>query len=360
MDLFDRYFRTLRIFLPKDQRDDIIRELSEEIRAQVGEKEAGLGRPLSAEERTAIIGQYGHPLLTAARYRPGRHLIGPIVFPYYWLVLKVIIALVVAGHVIGAVVLLAGGASFGQMGQVFAELVATVLKVLGWITVLAASADWWLTRSRVLEKWNPDAPFPPPVHAAGAVKHALEAVPGVHRHRAPSWSQPPKRSPEAASVSGFVVVVVLSAWWLLGLKFPYLFFGPGAADLSWGAAIDRLYPLLVVAQVTALSEHFLRLTHPHDIRFVRLTTVAWLVTGWFFIYLVATSDHQWVVWHGAAEIKARANIITEIAGQQLSLIDFVNYLFSVVFILAAAGGVVRTVRPLLRWFSRRGHTAAHA
>ena len=31
MDAIDRYFRTLRILLPKHERDDILRELSEEI-----------------------------------------------------------------------------------------------------------------------------------------------------------------------------------------------------------------------------------------------------------------------------------------------------------------------------------------
>lgn len=176
MDLFDDYFRTLRIFLPKDQRDDIIRELSEELRSQVADKEAALGRPLRADEQAAIIGQYGHPLLTAARYRPQRYLVGPVLFPYYWLVLKVAIGLVVAGHVIGGIVLLASGASFAEMGEVLEDLVGTLLKVLGWITVLAAFADMWLARSRVLEKWNPSAPFPPLQYAERAVQHAAGAV----------------------------------------------------------------------------------------------------------------------------------------------------------------------------------------
>src|SRR5687768_11813205 len=114
MDLFERYFRTLRIFLPKNQREDIVRELEEEIRSQVIEQEAALGRPLSLDEQAAILRQYGHPLLTAARYRPQRYLIGPVIFPYYWLVLKLTIALVFLGHVIGAGVLVAGGAPFAQ------------------------------------------------------------------------------------------------------------------------------------------------------------------------------------------------------------------------------------------------------
>ncbi len=98
MDVIEGYFRTLRIFLPKGQRDDIIRELSGEVQSQVAEKAAALGRPLNSAEQASIISQYGHPMLTAARYWPQRYLIGPIVFPYYWIVLKIALALVAVGH----------------------------------------------------------------------------------------------------------------------------------------------------------------------------------------------------------------------------------------------------------------------
>lgn len=81
MEIIDNYFRVLRMFLPKDQRDDIIRELSEEIGAQVADQQAELGRPLNRDEQATVVGQYGHPLLIAARYRPQRYLVGPVVFP---------------------------------------------------------------------------------------------------------------------------------------------------------------------------------------------------------------------------------------------------------------------------------------
>ena len=57
MNVIDRYFRTLRVLLPKDQRDDIIRELAEEVRAHVADREAELGRPLTADEQAAIVGR---------------------------------------------------------------------------------------------------------------------------------------------------------------------------------------------------------------------------------------------------------------------------------------------------------------
>jgi hypothetical protein len=112
--------------------------------------------------------------------------------------------------------------------------------------------------------------------------------------------------------------------------------------------------------LTVVAEHFLRLTHPRYSRFVRPARVAWLIAGWFFIYLVATSNHEWIVWGGAAEVSARTQIITEIAGRKVSLIDFVNYAFSSALILAAIGGALHSVRTCVRWYSQRGHRPAAA
>lgn len=354
MDVIDGYFRTLRIFLPKDQRDDIIRELSEEVQSQVAEREAALGRSLDADEQAAIISQYGHPLVTAG-YRPQRHLIGPVVFPYYWIVLKITLTLVALGHVLGALVLLAGGAPLGQMGQILESALATALKVTAWITVLGAFADFWLSRSRALEKWNPMAAFRP--QHARAVEDALARVPGMHHKRSRSW---PRRTPATEpSVSRLVISSVVSVWWLAGLRFPYLFFGSGAAGLEWGHAMDRLYLVLVVAQLTMLAEQFVRLARPEHTGIFRVTKFVWLVAGWALIYLVATSDHQWMVWRAEAAARSNETVVMRFAGRDISLVEFVNYVWSIVFLLVAIASIWGSLKALLRRFRGRP-TAAHA
>lgn len=45
--LIDRYLRAVREQLPRGQQDDIIGELSEDLRSQVEDREAELGRPRS-------------------------------------------------------------------------------------------------------------------------------------------------------------------------------------------------------------------------------------------------------------------------------------------------------------------------
>ena len=90
MSLLDRYLASVRSALPEAQRDDIINELSENLRSQIEDQESSLGRPLTDAEVDAMLKQHGHPLIVAARYHQeqrslsfGREIIGPVLFPFY-------------------------------------------------------------------------------------------------------------------------------------------------------------------------------------------------------------------------------------------------------------------------------------
>src|SRR5687768_16137106 len=96
MDLIENYIWSVRLFLPKDLRDDVARELAEDLASQAADKQTELGRPLTDAEQAALVKQYGHPMVMAARYRRGRNLIGPIFFPIYLQVLKLILGILVA------------------------------------------------------------------------------------------------------------------------------------------------------------------------------------------------------------------------------------------------------------------------
>lgn len=89
MDLLERYLQAVKPLLPRKAQDDILRELSENIRCRMEEREADLGRPLTTAEREEIIKEHGHPVVVAARYGRTQYLIGPAVFPFYWLILRI-------------------------------------------------------------------------------------------------------------------------------------------------------------------------------------------------------------------------------------------------------------------------------
>ena len=134
MDVIEQYFKRLRVFLPKDQRDDIVNELSGEIRAQAAEQAQRVGRALTNEEQSALIAHFGHPMLLAARYWPQRYLIGPVLYPYYWPVLKVAIGLTIGVHLIAAVVLAMTGQGWPELGRSFARVWDAGLAVFAWTT----------------------------------------------------------------------------------------------------------------------------------------------------------------------------------------------------------------------------------
>ena len=55
MEVLEKYLRVVRANLPKDQRDDIVRELSDNLRAQMEDKEVEIGHPLTRADQEAIL-----------------------------------------------------------------------------------------------------------------------------------------------------------------------------------------------------------------------------------------------------------------------------------------------------------------
>ena len=55
MELLDRYVRAVKTYLPRAQQDDIVKELSANLQAQMEDREAELGRPLSEAELEALL-----------------------------------------------------------------------------------------------------------------------------------------------------------------------------------------------------------------------------------------------------------------------------------------------------------------
>jgi hypothetical protein len=91
MELVDRYLQAIKFWLPRNQKDDIIAELSEDLRSQIEEKESELGRKLAADEVEPILKRCGSPMAVAERYLPQRSLIGPALFPIYSVVIRSLI-----------------------------------------------------------------------------------------------------------------------------------------------------------------------------------------------------------------------------------------------------------------------------
>ena len=92
MDLLERYLAEVRRNLPAGQADDIVAELRDLLLARAEEQEETSG----SVDWDALLRDFGHPLVIAARYRKQQWLIGPELYPFYLHFLKVVVAIVVA------------------------------------------------------------------------------------------------------------------------------------------------------------------------------------------------------------------------------------------------------------------------
>jgi hypothetical protein len=89
-DLIDRYLQAVKFWLPRSNKRDIVQELSEDLRSGIEEREKLLGYELNEEEVAGFLKRRGRPIVVASRYFPQQHLIGPVLFPIYSFVLKMV------------------------------------------------------------------------------------------------------------------------------------------------------------------------------------------------------------------------------------------------------------------------------
>jgi hypothetical protein len=94
MKLLTQYIKVVKWYLPREHREDIINELSENLLSKMEEVEAEFGRPLTEPEQEALLREHGEPMEVAGRYGAnqrcvtfGRQLIGPALYPIYLWVL---------------------------------------------------------------------------------------------------------------------------------------------------------------------------------------------------------------------------------------------------------------------------------
>jgi hypothetical protein len=161
MDLVDRYLQAVKFWLPKQQKQDIISELSEDLRSQMEDREGELGRKLNESEVAELLKQRGRPVLVANRFLPQESLIGPVLFPSYLLVLKIVAAFYMLPSVlvwIGIAVSRAAhsGQSFiNSVGSLWSAFWSMAFFMLGGITIVFAVLERAQAKSRFLEEWDP-------------------------------------------------------------------------------------------------------------------------------------------------------------------------------------------------------------
>jgi len=219
MELLDRYLQAVKKHLPWQRQDDIVAELRANLEAQLEDKEADLGRPLTKEEAEKWLKQIGPPIQVAARYQRQQYLIGPAVFPTYCFVLRLVLVwATVLSAIANAVDIVVNNLGGEGVLRAALRLPETWLISVALVTLVFAVIE--LTC----------AGFPEKVHGLGLITEPMTA----------SWTPldlPPvgsssgdRAKPQSFTRAALEVFAscVGFAWLLLVPHYPYLLFGPGA------------------------------------------------------------------------------------------------------------------------------------
>ena len=155
MELIERYLQAVKFWLPKHEKEDIIAELSADIYAQVEERESAVGRPLVEAEVEEILKRRGHPLRVANNFLPQRHLIGPMLFPVYLFVLKILGLCYLIPWCLSLLGLLSfNGRYLGGFAAVSSGVWSGAFITFGVVTLVFAILEQVDTRSGFLRDWN--------------------------------------------------------------------------------------------------------------------------------------------------------------------------------------------------------------
>ena len=266
MDLLDRYLKAVSKGLPEAQREDIIRELSEDIRSEMEDKEAELRRPLTEAEQQAILKRRGNPAFLAARFRQdhrsvafGAQLIGPVLFPFYIKVLSFNLGLTFI--IIGTIflTLVVSGQNI-TLNAIFSNVLLQLLIQLSAVTLIFSLIQRHL--NKYPDSWN--------LSGMGD---------GVHLDlKFSSDNQLAKRTDGQISRFESVSIIVASAVALVWLRevrqHPFLIFGPAAYFLKLAPVWTQVYGPIVFLTSLGIVRAVINLFRP---RWTRLRALVSLV-----------------------------------------------------------------------------------
>jgi hypothetical protein len=227
MKLLNHYLSAVRMYLPmpKRQQDDIINELSENLRSQMEEREAALGRPLTEVEQEGMLIEHGSPMIVAGRYGRnqrtvsfGWQLIGPELFPIYIRILLLNWAVSIVVHPVIAFLSEKPTGMRPFLFSVCSQFVA--------VTLVFILVDFFQRRTR--QQWS----FPP-----------------AYLQPIPRWR----------SAAGLAFWIIATAWWVTVLP---RVFGSTAADVALAPVWQTIFwPTLLLALVN-VGQRSINLVRP--------------------------------------------------------------------------------------------------
>lgn len=307
MDMVDRYLEAVAAQLSAEEREDIVAELRDLILSRFEAKEETLERPLTDDEKEAILREIGHPLVVAARYRKGPDsLIGPELFPYWLYGVKAGLLVLLAVHAILLFVTLIGGPrDAGQaISQAFHGFFGAGLTLIGALTLAGALMEHydvkpkWLTQWRVkdLSAFQLSDPSHWGAAAAGTPK-AREA-----------WAPKPLKSsnPSGEAVFSFLAVGLFVLWWIGLIHFPgfsAIQINGGEAALSPAPIWATLFAPILLYALGQMGVDLFTMIQPQATRMRAVLSIVIAAVGLWLTWMIFDAGHWFTLSVGADQAR---------------------------------------------------------
>ena len=268
MDLLDSYLRAVKRCLPRAQGSDIIKELSDDLRSQLEEKESALGRSMTDEEIASFLKQHGDPMVVARRYRQdspsltiGWELIGPELFPMYLIMLSINLVITVACVAI-----------FFPVAHSPITLQAFVFPILIQISCMTLA----FTVMNVIRRKFPKPWYYPPSELA-------PMMPILRGY----------------SVAGLILWGPVLLWWLALPHFPFLILGFTAAHLKLAPSWHTFYLPILLLILASIAQRVINLFRPDWTWLVPVMRLVINIASVPILYFLVYKSHTLVVVAGA-------------------------------------------------------------
>jgi hypothetical protein len=290
MDLLDNYLNAVRWNLPRAARaDDIIAELRDVISSRIEDREESLDRPLTRDEISVVLRDFGHPLVVAARYDTHQWLIGPDIFPFYLFSLKVVLAicaliLVIQGvsgvlfgshDVIRALAHLTGGGFWSLLGNAgLVTLIFAVIERTGWLT-------------GYLKEWKP------------------EDLPDLKDFNLQGVAPKPKRGWESAFEVAAGIAFIL--WWAGLIHIPIMSNVPGM-QIKLAPVWNTLWWPILILLVARLILNLVSWLRPRWRAIRAVMAIGTTVAALILLSIIYKAGHWVDVWAPNSSAKQIADI----------------------------------------------------
>jgi hypothetical protein len=164
MKLIDRYVREIGRRLPQKSRTDIEKEIRSALEDMLEDRSKKESRAVDDELTIQVLKEYGKPEKVAASYLPERYLIGPQLFPIFWMVAQIVFIVLTVLAMVGLGFNLSGGEVSPLMvgktiAESFGQYFSALMAALGNVVLVFALIQYFNPDlkfdTKEDEEWNP-------------------------------------------------------------------------------------------------------------------------------------------------------------------------------------------------------------